>query len=184
MPDIVYLTFHDSISPDSANRVVNYCAKSITQHNPKTLYFLFSSGGGSVDSGIMLYNYLRGLPLKIVMHNIGSIDSIANAIFLAGQERYATPTSAFLLHGITWNFQHGAALSYTQMQEQMSRFEAAEQLTAQIIGERTSLTPQEVRALFRQGESKPPAFAKEKGLIHEIKNVEITPGMPILSVIP
>ena len=184
MVDSVYLSFHDGISPESANRCMNFCAKAIQQHAPKQLYFLFSSSGGSVDSGVTLYNYLRGLPTKIIMHNVGSVDSIANAVFLAGEERYATSTSAFLLHGITWNFSQGANLTYSQLQETLSRFDAAEKLCAQIIGGRTKLTVDEVRALFRQGQSKEPEFALEKGLIHEIKEVQVPNGAPLYSIVP
>jgi len=183
MAEIVFLTFHDNINPESANRLMDICAKSIQQYNPKKLYFLFSSGGGSVDSGVTLYNYLRGLPQQVIMHNVGSIDSIANAVFLAGEVRYATSTSAFLLHGINWNFPQGASLTYSQMQETISRFDAAEQLTAQIIGDQTNLTSDEVRELFRQGQSKPPSFALEKGIIHEIRDVNIPTGAPLHSIV-
>jgi ATP-dependent protease ClpP protease subunit len=184
MNDTVYLTFHDSITLESANRIMDFCAKSIQEYKPKQLYFIFSSSGGSVDSGVTLFNYLRSLPSKIIMHNVGSIDSIANAVFLAAEERYATPTSAFLLHGITWNFPQGAILTYSQMQETISRFDAAEQLTAQIIGDRTKLTPEEVRTLFRRGQSKDPSFALDKGLIHVIKDLKIPDGAPLHSIIP
>lgn len=184
MTDTVYLTFHDSISLESANRVMDFCAKTIQQYKPKELYFIFSSGGGLVDSGVTLYNYLRGLNQKIVMHNVSSIDSIANAVFLAAEVRYATPASTFLLHGITWSFGQGATLTYSQLQETMSRFDAAEQLTAQIIGDRTKLSADEVRRLFRQGESKPPSFALEKGLIHEIRDLKIPDGAPLHSIVP
>ena len=184
MGDTVYLTFHDTITLESANRVIDFCAKAIAQYKPKRLYFLFSSGGGWVDPGVTLYNYLRGLPQEVVMHNVGSIDSIANAVFLAGHIRYATPASAFVLHGISWTFAQGATLSYSQMQETISRFDAAEQLTARIIGDRTKITAEEVRALFRQGESKTPAFALEKGLINEIRDVKIPEGAPLHSIIP
>ena len=184
MADTVYLTFHDNINLESVNRVMTICPRVIAQYDPKTLYFLFSSGGGGVDAGVTLYNYLRGLPQNIVMHNVGSIDSIANAIFLAGQFRYATPTSAFLLHGITWTFNQATTLTYTQMQETISRFDAAEQLFARIIGERSKITAQDVRELFRQGQSKDPSFALEKGLIHEIRNIIIQPGSPLHPIIP
>lgn len=117
------------------------------------------------------------------MHNVGSIDSIANAIFLAGEVRYATPISAFLLHGICWNFGQGASLTYSQMQETISRFNSAEQLSAKIIGERSNLTEQEVRELFRQGQSKDPQFALDKGFIHEIREVTIPEGAPLHSII-
>lgn len=117
------------------------------------------------------------------MHNVGSIDSIANAIFLAGDERYATSTSVFLLHGITWNFQQPTTLTYSQMQEIISRFDSAEQLSAQIIEKHTKLTAAEVRELFRQGQSKNPQFALEKELIHEIREVIIPDGAPLHSII-
>lgn len=175
MPDVIYLTFHDSVSLESANRFMDFTSKAILQYKPKQIHYLFSSGGGSVDSGVTMYNYLRSLTVKVVMHNIGSIDSIANAVFLAGEERYATSAATFLLHGITWNFAQATTLTYSQMQEIVSRFDAAEQLTAQIIGNRTKLTAEEVRSLFRQGQSKDPAFALEKGLIHEIKDAVIPP---------
>ena len=184
MQDTIYFVFHDEINDQSVNRFIDFTSKAIAQHEPKSLYFLFSSGGGWVNSGVMLYNYLRALPQETIMHNTGSIDSIANAVFLAGKKRYAVPVSAFLLHGITWTFQQGSALSYSQMQETVSRFDAAERLTAKIIGERTQLTEEEVRALFQQGESKSPDFALEKGMIHEIREVDIQPGAPILSIWP
>jgi ATP-dependent protease ClpP protease subunit len=116
------------------------------------------------------------------MHNVGTVDSIANAVFLAGKERYATPASAFLLHGVMWNFHEKSTLSYPQLQEIMSRFDAAEQLVAQIIGEHTKLTTEEVRALFRQGESKSPQYAKEKGMIHDIREAKIEPGSPVIAI--
>jgi hypothetical protein len=40
MADIVYLTFHDNITLESANRVMDFAAKAITQYKPKKLYFL------------------------------------------------------------------------------------------------------------------------------------------------
>lgn len=183
MADTVYLAFHDSISVESSNRLIDFCNKAIGEYKPKELYFLFSSSGGLVNAGVTLYNYLRALPVKLTMHNVGSIDSIANAVFLAADERFAAPASAFLLHGITWTFNQASTLTYAQMQETISSFDAAEQLTAQIIGDRTKLTPEEVRALFRQGQSKAPAFALEKGLIQEIRDVAIPAGAPVHSVI-
>ncbi len=183
MEKIVFLTFHDNINLESANRFMDFCNKVIQQYKPQQLYFLLSSTGGAVDSGVTLYNYIRGLPQEVIMHNVGSIDSIANVIFLAGKIRYATPASAFLLHGIYWTFGQNTTLTYTQMQETVSRFDAAEDLTAKIIGERTKLTPEEVRKLFRQGQSKDPTFALEKGLIDEIREVKIPDGVPVYSIV-
>lgn len=183
MAKTIYFMFHDAINPETANRLMDFCAKGIGKYQPERLYFLFSSGGGSVDAGVALYNYIRGLPMETVMHNVGNIDSIANAVFLAADVRYATPVSAFLLHGILWNFHKNQSQTYDQLQETLSRFDAAERLAAQIIGERSCLSQEDVRQLFRQGQSKDPQFALEKGFIQEIREVSIEPGAPQHAVV-
>ena len=93
-----YISYFDVINEAKAKAFMAACADAVAQTRPSRLYFLFSSSGGSVDAGIALYNYLRALPVPIVMHNTGSIDSIANVVFLAADERYANPHSIFLLH--------------------------------------------------------------------------------------
>ena len=173
MAGTIYLTFHDQISTESANRFIGFCTQLIQEYQPDKLYFLLSSGGGDVNSGVTMYNYLRGLPAQIVMHNVGSIDSIANAVFLAGEKRYATPHSAFLFHGILWNFPQPTTLTYSQMQEIVSRFDAAELLFANIIKERTNFSVAEVRELLRQGQSKGPEFALSKEVVHDIREVSV-----------
>lgn len=47
----------------------------------------------------------------------------------------------------------------------------------------TKLTAEEVRELFGQGQSKNPTFALEKGLIHEIRDVNIPDGTPLHSIV-
>jgi ATP-dependent protease ClpP protease subunit len=116
------------------------------------------------------------------MHNIGSVDSIANVIFLAASERYAAKHSTFLFHGINWNFAQAAALTFTQLQEILSSFRGEEAKIAGIIAERSKLTESEIKALFAQGEAKDLAFAVEKGIIQEIREPSIPKDAPHVTV--
>jgi len=50
--------------------------------------------------GMNLYNVLRAMPFKLITHNVGNVDSIGNAVFLARAERYACPHSTFMFHGV------------------------------------------------------------------------------------
>ena len=50
--------------------------------------------------GITLYNFLRGVSFQLNNHNIGNVDSIGDAIFLGGAERYACAHSTFMFHGV------------------------------------------------------------------------------------
>ncbi len=101
MHKTVYLNFFDGIDPVKVNKFIQFTTEVIRQHQPTELYFLIASNGGDVDSGFVLYNFLLSLQGKIVvtMHNTGTIDSIANVIFAAGQNRYAAPNASFLFHG-------------------------------------------------------------------------------------
>jgi ATP-dependent protease ClpP protease subunit len=45
---------------------------------------------------VFLYNFIRGLPIKVIMHNLGSISSIAASVFVAADERYCSPHAVFI----------------------------------------------------------------------------------------
>lgn len=182
MTSSTYLSYYDVINEAKARAFMAACAEAIAKTQPQRLYFLFSSTGGSVDAGIAMHNYLRALPVPITMHNTGSIDSIANVIFLAADERYANPHATFLFHGIHWGFGQGAQLSWAQLQETVSRFKADEARMVGIISQRTLITAVELTALFHQGESKDLTFAKEKGLIHDVREAKVPSDAPFFAL--
>src|SRR5690348_17147943 len=91
LPEYFYLNFCNEINEKTVNALMGACAQVVAQKLATGVYVLFSSVGGSVEHGITLYNYLQALPLKLVMHNIGSVQSVANVIFHAADERYAVP---------------------------------------------------------------------------------------------
>jgi len=158
------------------------CSDIVAKQKPTTLYFLFSCAGGSVNAGITLYNFLRALPVEIVMHNTGSIDSIATVIFLAASKRYAAKHSTFLFHGVNWQFPKDTSLTFSQLQENLSRFKQEEAKIAGIIAERCKLTEAEIRELFFQGESKNLEFAIEKGIIDEVRDAAVPKDAPLITV--
>jgi ATP-dependent Clp protease protease subunit len=181
-PDVVYINFFDGINEAKVKVLMAVCAEVVSKQNPKQLYFLISSNGGSVNAGITLYNFLRALPVEIVMHNIGSIDSIATVIFLAGEKRFAAAHSTFLFHGIQTNFAEKTSLNMSKYKELLSRLTLDEKKISGIVAERSKLTEAEVGALFLQGESKDLSFALEKNLIQQVSNPTIPANSTIISL--
>jgi len=177
-----YISYYDAINEQKTRGVMQACGQIIAQTKATELYFLFSSIGGSVDAGVALYNFLRALPVPLVMHNTGSIDSIANVVFLAADERYANSNSTFLFHGIQWGFAQGAQLSWTQLQETVSRFRGDEAKIIDIISQRTNITGEDLKALFHQGEVRDTAFAKDKNIIREVKEAKIPANAPFFAL--
>jgi ATP-dependent protease ClpP protease subunit len=74
---------------------------------------------GRVMNGINIYNVLRGLPAKVVFHNVGNVDSIGNVLFLAGDERYACPHSTFMFHGVGFDPTPGVRVEQKTAQEML-----------------------------------------------------------------
>ena len=75
-----YISFSAEISVTTTEQLIATATQLVGQ-GFNCLYFLFSTQGGAVMNGMNLYNVLRGLPAKIIFHNVGNVDSIGNAVF-------------------------------------------------------------------------------------------------------
>lgn len=178
---VIYVNYYDKIDDVKVRAIMAGLADILTREKPDVIYCLFSSGGGLVEAGITLYNFLRSLPVKFIMHNTGSIDSIANIVFLAADTRYTSVHSSFLFHGLIWPFPANTNLNRGQLTEIISSMGVSESKISGIITQRTRLTTEEIGALFAQGESKDAKFALGKGIVTEIKDPAVPTGANLLS---
>jgi len=178
----IYMNYYEQIDQGRVKVLMSFLTNLVAKNDPGTLYFLYSSTGGDVNAGIVLYNFLRALPVKVVMHNTGAIDSIATVVFLAGEERYAAKHSSFLLHGVTSTFPEKHTLGLTQAREIVSRMEQDQKKIAGIIGEHTKLSLDAIEKLLIQGEAKGSQFAKNEGFIDSIREPSIPKGEAILTI--
>ena len=180
----VYVNFYGVITETSATRFMQACAQIIAADQPDCLYFLFSSPGGDVNAGVSIYNYLRALPVpRVVMHNTGSIDSVANVVFHGANERYAAPHSTFHFHGVAMNLKgNDPALSHSQIQELQNQIAALETKIANILASRCQLTLPELEDFFLHGRSVDTAFAQQKGVIQSVSQPAIPPNTKFYSL--
>lgn len=179
---MIYINFSAEINPHTAEALMNFLADQINR-GEKEFYILLSSLGGSVKDGVTVYNYIKSLPAKVVMHNIGLVNSIANVIFLAGNERYAVPHSSFLFHGVGFDILQPSRLEEKELKEKIKIIERDQTLMSEIIAERTKFPVEEIRKLFLEAQTKTPEKAKEIGLIQEVKDVKIPEGAKVFSFI-
>lgn len=67
--------------------------------DPATEYVLYlSTTGGSPFSGINLYNFVKSLPQKKTVYNMGNVDSAGIQFFLAFDNRYGVEDCSFMVH--------------------------------------------------------------------------------------
>ena len=67
-----------------------------------------------------------------------------------------------------------------KLAENLSQLKEDESRMARLLVSGSDLSSREVGALLRKGEAKSPEFAKEKGIIHEIKEPKIPKDASIL----
>lgn len=148
------------------------------------IYFCLSSGGGNVNAGLEIYSYFKSLSqIKIITHNFGVIDSIANVIFLAGEERYASTGTSFLIHGVSFHINGQFEANYSTLNEFLSKIKQDENRIIDIFIKETELQKEDIQKLFRECESKDCEYAKKTKIINDIKNADITTQNPIINII-
>lgn len=178
----VYVSFSAEISPKTTEALIAVMAD---QSNKKVdeVYLMISTPGGNVMNGLNLYNTLRAFPFKLITHNVGNVDSIGNTAFLAGEERYASPHSTFMFHGVGFDINQKIRLEEKQIREQLQTILRDQTRIGSIIRERTDIDESQVSDLFREAGTKDAAWAKEVGIVHEIRDVNIPSGSSVISLV-
>ncbi len=177
-----YISFSAEINPTTTEQIIATSTQLVGKGFNR-LYFLLSTPGGGVMNGLNIYNVLRGLPIKIAFHNVGNVDSIGNAIFLAGDERYACPHSTFMFHGIGFDYKQGLRVEQKNAQEWLSGILADQKRMADIIVERTNIDAAEAADLFKEARTKDSTYAAARGIVTDIRDVNIPTGSPIFALV-
>jgi len=136
-------------------------------------------------SGMTLYNVLRGMPFHLITHNVGNVDSIGNAVFLAGRTRYACPHSTFMFHGVGFNVQQSQTIRLEEknIREMLDNILSNHARIGTILEERTKLDKALIPELFREAQTKDAAFAVGCGIVDEIRDLQIPPGGSVISLV-
>lgn len=178
----VYVSFSAEINPNTTESLIATMANLVNQ-GAKTVHLFLSTPGGNVMHGLNLYNMLLGLPVELITHNVGNVDSIGNAVFLAGSKRYATAHSTFMFHGVGCDVQGPVRLEEKFLRERLDSILSDQKRIGAIITARTNMAEDEVGTLFREAQTKDATFAVSSGIVHEIKDVQIPMGAPVISLV-
>ena len=177
----VYVSFSAEINPTTTENLIAVLANQANQ-GVDHVYLMISTPGGNVMNGLNLYNVVRALPFRLTTHNVGNVDSIGNAVFLAGAERFACPHSTFMFHGVRIDVQN-TRLEDRNLSEILDSVANDHARIGKILQERAKFTHDEAIDLFRKARTKDAAFALDKGIIQAISDIRIPTGSPVLSLV-
>lgn len=176
-----YVNFHANVNRHTAQNLMTVISQKLIAGTTE-FYILLSTPGGEVPSGLTIYNFLRGLPVPVIMHNIGNVDSIGNAIFLAGEQRYACAHSTFMFHGVGFDVKN-LRVEEKNARELLHGILADQTRIADIIVDRTTITRPKSRKLFREASTKNATDALDCGIVQEVRDVAIPAGADVISFV-
>jgi ATP-dependent protease ClpP protease subunit len=176
------VSFSAEIAPFTTESLIAQVSTLVNQ-KVKTIYLLLSTPGGRVDCGINLYNFLRGLPVTLITHNMGNVDSIGNAVFLAGGTRYACPQSTFMFHGVGFDGQAGTRFDERALREKHESVRADQTRIGEILMSQTGLDRASVDGFFSDARTMNATDAVRLGIVHEMRDFNLPPGVPVYSLV-
>lgn len=111
-------------------------ASAAVQQGADKLIVNIATMGGECSYGFTLYNFLLSLPIPVHTHNLGTVESMGNIVFLAGEHRSACAHSKFLFHPFHWHVQ--GSVDHSRMSEYAMSLDYDLDLYARIVAERTA----------------------------------------------
>ena len=177
----VYLKLFGAIDEGMTKAVMAAVEQKLSE-GASRFVLLMSSPGGNLFAGITLYNFLKGIPAELVTHNIGSTNSIAAAVFCAGDRRLSVPHGVFLLHGVRANFAQGASLERDQLEERLRALQVDTENIAGIIAANTNPSEPQVLQDMLGRIALNPEEALAYGLVHEIIEEVFPAGAELISI--
>lgn len=176
---IAYYGFTGLIEPSNVTRIAAAFNAAVNQSYDE-IHLCFSSGGGYVADGIFLYNHIRGLPVKTVIHNTGSVCSIAVAAFVGASERYCSAHSMFLIHPTTLSPKDG--MGAERLQSALDAALADDIRTENILRERTAIPDGILNARRFRDVHITPQQAVEYGLVSGVREFSLPPRVEIIQI--
>lgn len=117
VPYEVYGTLVSQVHEAMVQKLVQSAIAAI--NNPvDRMHILFHSTGGFVNDGIAAYNFLRAIPLDVVLYNVGCVQSIAVTVFLGAKKRKASKAATFMIHRAMFSTPIPASSAQLQAQAQ------------------------------------------------------------------
>ena len=177
-----YVSFSAEVVPQTVEALLGTVSNLVNQNHTE-IHLLLSTPGGSVMHGITAYNVLRALPIKLVTHNVGNVDSIGTVLYLAGEMRTACPHSTFMLHGVALAPPPNSQFFEKNLAERLEGVRADQARIKGIYTERASITETQAEGYFLGEATLTAEEAVGRGLVHKIAQLSIPTGCPVLQLV-
>lgn len=137
----------------------------LESESQEDIEFVINSVGGSIYDGMALYDRIRSTACKVNTVGTGFVASMGLIIFLAGDNRTITENVVLLNH----QGSSEVAGKTSDIKIEAAEMTRIEELTVEIIAERTGLSPKIIKKDIKLGDNYiSPEVAVAKGFAHGV----------------
>jgi ATP-dependent protease ClpP protease subunit len=180
-PQRVVIRFMAAVDANSVGALLTTVDQKL-KGGVKEFTLLISTPGGTVFHGLAAYNFLRGIPAKVITHNFGSVDSIGVVMYCAGSERRSVPHARFLLHGVSAGFQQNERLEEKQLEERLKGLQIDLRNIGRVIAAHTGKSEADVYRAMVDRTTLDPEEAKKWGLVQLIQVELFQAGDEVIAI--
>jgi ATP-dependent protease ClpP protease subunit len=174
-PGGCYVGFNALIDRKAAEQLVMVCTQA-QQNGFSTINIAINSAGGLLDQAYYAYHWLEALPVTIITHNVGNVQSATNLLFLCGDQRYGVEGCTFFFHQTAFEALPGQRLSASFVRERLKGMQYEDTRSAQIYASKTNRTVKDVRKWMNAEKVMDTAAAIQNGLIQAVRPYNIPPN--------
>lgn len=185
MPDLagrktVYYGFTGVIDSNNVTRIAA-ALNAATNGGYDEAYICLNSLGGYVSDGVFLYNHIKSLPIKVIMHNTGGVHSIAVAVFVAAAERFCSAHGIFMIHPTTMG-PIQEAMTWERLDGARDAALADDQRTENILRERATIPDKLLSARRVREVYITPQDALKFGIVNGVCEFTLPKGNEIVQI--
>lgn len=159
-----YVAFNEEINQSSAESLLKLISIEMA-NGTAHIYLGISSLGGDTHQAMFLRNALRGLPVSITTHNLGTVASAAMTVFMAGTVRLAVPDAKFLMHNARCGGESSVKLDQFELRRKLSAVATTDRDSIRVIAESIGRPVEDVEQWFAGETYQGTDFAILNGLI-------------------
>lgn len=171
-PGGFYVGFNAALDRKAAEQLALVCGQAMS-NGYSEISLCMTSTGGALDHAYYIYGVLDALPVKLITHNLGSVQSAANMLFLCGDERYAIEGSTFFFHNASFTATGGQVMTEAFISERLKAIQYEDNRSAAILAAKTGRTLEEVREWQNAELVMNTDAAIKNGIIHGVKPFSI-----------
>lgn len=157
--------FFAEITDETVCEAIKLCQVIQDESIKKPIEFYLNSPGGSVYSGLALYDYLMSCKAPILTIGTGIVASMGVLVLLAGQRRIATQNTRFMTHQVSTTVQG----KVSDVKIDFDETKKLEKICNEIVNRRTNQSIKSIEKDIKSGDKYMDVNeALKKNYIHSI----------------